>query len=108
MQAGRLRHRITISRVTKTQNASGEDVTTLAELGSFAAEVLPLVGKEAEAHRQLWSEAGHVVTMRYQPSIVLRREDRITWGTRSLDIADIQQSDGKLRDLRLICREITQ
>lgn len=108
MQAGKLRSRLTISRGTKTQNSFGEDVITWVSLGEFWAEILPLQGRELEVMQQRWAEARFTVRIRFQPTITFRREDRGTWGSRTLDILDVEDIDQRQRELRLICREYTQ
>lgn len=108
MRAGLLaRARITISRATKTQNSFGEDQSTWAAIGSYWANVRALQGRELESMQQTWAEARYKIDMRYQRGTTFRREDRITWGSRTLDILDVADPDNRQRRLYLICREFT-
>lgn len=107
MQAARIsRHRITWTRVTATQqNSFGEDIGATITVGTFASGVVPLTGRELESAHQTWAEAKYKVSMRYQPSVEIRRGDRGTWGTRILDVLDVQEVNHMNRELVLICKE---
>jgi head-tail adaptor len=112
MQAGKLRHIITVLRKSEgAQNTYGEPAVTWASLGTFAAEVLPLSGREKQIAQQTWAEAGHAIRMRVQPSITFRRADGVVQGdwdgvsVPALDILDVQDFDGRKRELRMTCRE---
>ncbi|OFX13202.1 MAG: hypothetical protein A2Z18_11075 [Armatimonadetes bacterium RBG_16_58_9] len=109
MRIGPYRHRITISRKTVSgQNSYGEDVSdyTTTAFGPFWAEVTALRGRELESARQTWAEARFRVRMRHQPGVTVRREDRITWGTRTLDILDAEDQAGRQREIVMYCREL--
>ena len=109
MQAGKLRSRLLFNRKVKTQNGFGEDVAGApTALGTFSAEVRPLTGRELEVMQQRFAEASFSVAMRAQPGITFRREDYITWGTRTLNILDVEDVDQRGIELRLTCREIVQ
>ena len=93
MQAGTLRHRITIKNPTITgQNGFGEDVVSLVTVGSYACRIEPLTGRELEAAQQTWAEARYRIMMRSQGAQVFTRKMQITWGARTLDILDVQDA----------------
>lgn len=107
MQAARLRTRVAIERPVYTTGTMGENVeSTPTALGSFWVEILAAKGRELETMQQTWAEARFNVRMRHQPGITFRRSDRITWGSRTLDIVDVEDPDQRKRELNLICREI--
>lgn len=108
MQSARLRTRITIQRpVVSSLDAMGGDVQgTPTDLGSFWAEITALKGHELESMQQRWAEARFAVKMRHQPGITFQRKDQVAWGSRTLDILDVEDPDQRKRELSLICREI--
>ena len=91
MRSGTLRHQITITRRNVTgQNSFGEDTLgTSTTVGAYKADVIALQGREFEAAQQKWAEARFKVRMRYTATAI-RREDQITWGTRTLEILDVE------------------
>ncbi len=106
MRAGLLaRARITIERGTATQNSFGEDVVTWAAIGSYWANVRALQGKELETAQQTWAEARFKIDMRYQAGTTFQRKDRITWGSRVLDILDVEDPDQRQARLFIIAKE---
>ena len=52
MQAGRLRHRITINQKVVARNDFGEEIITWTEVGTFWGSVEPLQGRELLEARQ--------------------------------------------------------
>lgn len=106
MRAGRLaRSRITISRASKTQNTYGEDVVTWNAIGSFWANIRAMQGRELETMQQTWAEARFRIDMRYQRGTDFQREDRITWGSRTLNILDVEDPDQTQRRLFIVAKE---
>lgn len=102
------RSRITIQRASVTQNDYGEDVPTWAALGSYWANIRALQGRELEAAQQTWAEARFRIDMRYQRGSDFRRKDRIVWGSRTLDVLDVEDPDQRQRRLILTCKEYAQ
>ncbi len=104
MRAGLLtRSRITISRKSVTQNSYGEDVVTWTSLGSFWANIRALQGRELESMQQTWAEARFKIDMRFQRGTDFRRADKVTWGTRTLNILDAEDPDQRQRRLFIVC-----
>ena len=107
MQSARLRTRVAIQRPTYTTGTMGERVEgTPTAIGSFWVEMLALKGRELETMQQTWAEARFTVRMRHQHGVTFQRSDRIVWGSRTLDIVDVEDPDQRKRELNLICREI--
>lgn len=70
MQAGRLRHRITIQRKEQTQNPNtGAMTTTWATVATVWAVVEPLSAREFIAAQAVQSDVSVRITMRYRPGI---------------------------------------
>lgn len=106
MRAGFLtRSRITIQRSTATQNTYGEDVPSWDALGSYWANIRALQGRELEAVQQTWAEARFRIDMRFQRGTTFQRKDRVIWGSRTLDILDVEDPDQRQRRLFLTCKE---
>ena len=108
MQAGRLRNSVTVTRKgAATQNAFGEDVFTYDDLVTQWAEIRAMDGRELEAAQQTFAEARFKIVMRDEGTD-FRRADRITWGTRTLEILDVEDPDTRNREFHLVCREYVQ
>jgi len=105
LNPGVLRHRIVIQRATKTQSVMGEDVVTWSDLVTLHAQVRAMHGRELEAYQQQWAEARFRIRT-WKPAEVIRREDRIIWDGRTLDILDAEDPDGTGRELGIIAREV--
>lgn len=91
MQCGHYDQRISIySEAVTSHNTFGEDVNAATPIGTFWAEVKFLAGRELEVVQQRFAEARYSICMRRQPGVVIEREDKITWGTLTLDILDVQ------------------
>jgi head-tail adaptor len=96
MQAGRLRHTITITeQIVSGQNSFGEDVVEMSDvgLGEFPCRVEFLEGRELGLAMQRWARARYKITMRHQPDIVITANMTATWEGRTLDIVSVQEPD---------------
>lgn len=111
MRAGLLgRARITISRKSATQNTYGEDVITWTALGTYWANIRSLPGRARpgeglEFSNQTLEQARFKIDMRYQRGIAFQRKDRILWGTRILDVKDVEDPDQRQRRLFITATE---
>lgn len=98
MRAGKLRHTISITTPTVTgQNSSGEDIVTDTPIGTFPCLIESLVGRELERAMQMWAQAKYKITMRRQPGVVFTRTMSATFGSRVLDILDVEDLGEDLR-----------
>jgi head-tail adaptor len=98
MQAGRLRHTITITETAvASQNSYGEDVLTTSTVGEFPCNVGYLDGKELGTAMQRWARARYKITMRHQPGVSINPKMSITWEGRTLDILDVQDPSDSMR-----------
>lgn len=75
MQAGSLRHRITIERAIESRDAYGAVTVTWSELAVVWADAEALSGRFLEAARQLASEATHRFRVRHLSG--LKPKDRV-------------------------------
>ena len=87
MQAGKLRHRVTIQQLvagSPQQNAGGEPDTTWTDVATVYASVEPLRGRELFAAQAVNSEVSGQIRMRYRAGI--SPDMRIVYAGRHYDI----------------------
>jgi SPP1 family predicted phage head-tail adaptor len=106
MQAGRIRHRVTIQQQSVSQNAYNEEVVTWVTLASVWAELAPARGQERliALADQVQSSMIQNVRIRYRSDVTPKM--RISYGSRILDIETVEDPDGRRRRLLLMCREV--
>jgi len=103
-----LRHRIVVGKRTITgQGSYGNDTITYPTLGTFWAHIEAMQGRELDAAMQRWAEARFKVRMHYN-TYGIDRADRIYWGSRVLDILDIEDPFGDSRWLVAVCKEFVE
>lgn len=105
MQAGRLRHRVTIKYKVSTPNALGEEVVIWTDLDTVWASVEPLRGREYMDSRQAQADVDTRIRMRYQDGIAIRPSMRIYFGSRVFEIVSVINVWEKRRELQVMCRE---
>lgn len=112
MQAGRLRHRVTLNRVTVTRDAFGDvqATLTLTPVATVWASVEALSGREYFLAQQEGAEVSTRIRMRQQEGIAVTPETVITWtdpaGTAHVyDVEEVQADATGLRQLTLMCTE---
>lgn len=73
MQAGRLRHRVTIEELLIGQDSDGAVDEAWTAIGSpVSAEILPLSGREMVAAAAMQSKVATRIVIRYRPEFTLR------------------------------------
>ena len=110
MRAGHRRSRVTFYRPTVgSQNSSGEDVVRNVSLGSAWVAIRAMDGRELERAQQLQAEARFRVEMEHPlADYTLQRKDTITWGSRTLDILDVEDPDQRRRKQVILAKELTE
>lgn len=104
MQAGRLRHKITIQSKSVTPNAYGEEVITWGTFVECWAEISPLLGREYLAAAQVQAEITHRVRIRHRDGVYPTM--RVLFGSRAFDILSVQQVEERQREIVLMAREL--
>ena len=104
MQAGRLRHRITIQEPVTARNSYGEAITTWTAVATVWASVEPLSGREFFAAEHVQSEVTHRVRMRWQSGIT--PDMRVLFDGRVLTIDAVINYGERRTDLQLMCQEV--
>lgn len=106
MLAGKLRHRVTFQRATETQNDFGESEQTFAALDTVWASVEALAGKERYSAMQTKADVDYRVVCRYNSTIAsLGVKDRIVWGSITLDIKSVINTDGLNIELQVFAKQ---
>lgn len=110
MQAGKLRHRVSIQRLTPgspEQDAGGTPDESWATIFSAWAEVAPLRGRELIAAQQVASEVTGTVRLRYRADFSITAKDRVLFGTRTYDILAVVDTMERHIEWLLYVREGT-
>lgn len=78
MQAGRLRHRVSLQRLQETRDPNtGAVITDWVELAKLWAEVAPLSAREFAASQAVQSRVTARITIRYREDVTAK--DRIVY-----------------------------
>lgn len=101
MRAGSLTQRVTIERVTLTQDAAGQPVESWAPLATVWAAVEPLNGREYFAASSAQSEVTTRIRIRYRPG--LTSADRVNHDGALHNIRSVINPNSKGRELVLMC-----
>ena len=86
VNAGALRHPITIQTNTETRDAYGGVVNSWATLFATRASITPTNGVERLGSEQITADRGYEFVIRTSPSQTVTPRDRITWDSRTFDI----------------------
>ena len=114
MQAGRLRHRITIQLPTEVKDTQRgfTDGTPSVIAARIPAAVVPLSGRELERAQQIDPRISHRVEIRYRADVLFSRTQRpevvyhAVTGDRTLEVvAPPINLEERNRELHLLCAE---
>ena len=106
MNAGRLRHRVTVEQPVVSSDGYGGNTVSWAIFATVWAAVEPLSGREYFQAQQAQATVTHKVAMRYIPGVTPRM--RIKHGSRYLNIISAIDTDERHRELVLMCEEVIQ
>ena len=104
MNAGDLRHRITIQQNTPSQNSHGEPVASWSTLATVWAAVEPLTGREFFTTEQVQSELSVRFRIRHRTGITPLM--RISWDSRTFTIENVIRVQENKREIHLMCSEV--
>lgn len=105
MNAGRLRHTITLQKYTKTPDGEGGwDKTWNDTVTSVRASVEPLLGREYLMAGQIQERVTTRIRMRYRTDVT--GEWRVKHGNRIYEIDSVMNPREMNRETVLMCREI--
>lgn len=108
MEAGKLRHRVTIQALVNTPDTYGGNVESWVDVATVWAKVEPAATKRGAAEfwqaQQINMSLAYVVTIRYLESIT--HLNRVKFGARYFNIhAVVNPLEGR-RELQLMCEEV--
>jgi len=104
MQAGKLRHRVTIQQpVESSPNEYNEDTITWTDVCKVWAEIVPTTAAEFQRNERISMDSTHVVTIRYRSG--LDSTMRVVYDSRNLNIDSIINKDERGIRLELVCKE---
>lgn len=104
MEAGRLRHRVTLKSKSVTRDTFGGEVITWVTAYTVWAAVEPLAGREWLEGRQATAEVTTRIRMRYRSGIT--PEMQAVYGAHTYDVLAVIQPEENRRELQLMCQEI--
>lgn len=100
MQAGRLRHRITLLKPVTARDEIGQPVTVFEPMAEVFASVMPLKSQESGGQIQRAS-TGFSIRLRYRDDI--DHASKIKWERWELDIiGQPRDVDGRKRELEIL------
>ena len=106
MRAGNLRKRCAFQTQSTTQDAAGEPVDTWTTSFTVWGEVVDLSGREAVKDGAYTAQVTTLVTIRHRDGI--KSGQRVVVGSRTLEIAAPPiDKQGRVRELEILCKEIT-
>lgn len=92
--------------VISGQNASGEDVIVATLLGTCWVHIAMERGREVELDREKRSQAKFRVVMDHPlDTFTLQRKDYLLWGSRRLEIVDVEDTDQTRHSLVVYAEE---
>ncbi len=107
MNAGRLRHRVTVQQKSVARTSSGAENVTWTNVGTFWARVQPLQGREYMEGRAQASDISTRILLRFQPGTTFTDAMRATWDGHTYQVVSVIEPDEARRELVLMCRELT-
>lgn len=105
MQAGRLRHRVSIQQRVEARNGYGELISTWSTLATVWGSVEPIRGREFFEAEQVQSEISTRVRIRYYDGITAQM--RVLFGSRKLQILAVIDVNERHKEMQLMCKEMT-
>lgn len=101
--------RVTIQHKTATVTSGQESVNwTASTTGPLWASMRWLRGRELEAMRQRWAKADFLLVLNFGDvsGVTINPYDRISWGSRTLEIDGGEDPDDRRRYYNIIAHEI--
>jgi len=106
MNAGELRHRLTLQANRPVQDSFGAETETWVTLATVWAGISALKGHEMFTAQQTVAEVTHKVRMRYRAGV--EPAMRLLFGARKFDINWVNNIDERNVELELLCTEVLE
>ena len=103
MNAGRMRHRVTIQQQVRSATDYGGYEESWVDVATVWARIEPLMGRERWHGDQIESDLTHRVTIRYRSDVTPQM--RVLYGSRVLKIISVINSGERDETLILLCTE---
>jgi len=104
VDAGFLKHRVTIQAKSVTRNSFNEEIITYNDLATVWAGIKTKSGREFESADTTFSETIYEISLRYRTDISVL--NRIKYLDRYFDIENVIDKDLKRQYLTLTCMEV--
>ena len=103
MEAGQLRHKLTLQRSSKTTAVGGKRTTTWTDVAEMYASIKPLEGTELQAAQATNAKASHEIVTRYRAGVTPKH--RFAFGSRTFNIKSVLNVDERSATLKMVCGE---
>ncbi|NNF65983.1 MAG: phage head closure protein [Gammaproteobacteria bacterium] len=103
MRIGARRHRITLQRAVEAADSYGERIVTWTKIKDAWASYKQPGAREAFSDGAVRSEVDAVFECRYVSGVTAK--DRVLFDSRTFDIEQVTNPDGRKRWTVLVCRE---
>lgn len=104
LQAGFLRHSVTIERPPATLDDAGEQTGAWTKVIDMRASIEPLSGRELQLAREMFADQTHRIKAYFTPG--LDATMRVKFGTRYFNILSVLNIEERNRWLQIECQEI--
>lgn len=106
MRAGKLRHSLAIQSASESRDAMGGVTLTYSTYATRWGSVETIEGYEGVVGAGVQSGATHTVRVRYDAALsgTVPRH-RIVFGSRTMDIVDVNNTDQRNVELVMTCKE---
>ena len=104
MEAGKLRHVVTIQTASESADSFGEPLKTWGSNSTAWASIEPLSGRELLTAQQYFAEATHRVRLRHNSAVT--PSARFAFGSRYLQINSVADVAEKGAELECVCTEV--
>lgn len=105
MEAGKLRHRITIKRKLVTRDSFGGETVTLSAGDAVWASVEPMRGQEFIETQKAGVTVDTRIRIRYRPG--LTTDMVVVWGTHTYDVLAVINVMEARRETQLMVKEVS-
>ena len=105
MQAGLLRHRVTIQQRETSKDAYGQDVITWSDLATVWARVSPLQGREYLTARQAVAVAEVTTRITARNRSDVTPDMRVVFGAHTYQIRSVIRPEERNIEMQLMCSE---
>jgi SPP1 family predicted phage head-tail adaptor len=111
MQAGRLRHRVTLQSRDDIRGSTGEMTFSWSDLAEVWASVEPVAGREFFAAAQVQSNVDTRIRIRYRPGLTEKIRVKFASDPASLypeyfDVVAVLNQNERDREIHLMCKRV--